>query len=260
MTVTPILSQLETRSEATSRLFTERRGATAPERRRIDEEIVRLNMKVAADATRRFRGRGIATEDLEQVAYVGLVKAVRGFDPERGHDFLSFAIPTIRGEVRRHFRDLGWSVRPPRSIQETQSKMIACESELFQKLGRAPRPSEIAEHLGIEHDAVVEALGANGCFAPVSLDAPSSEDDDALTARLGGEDHGFDVAEARAMLAPVLHDLTERERTIVELRFFQGLTQAEIGKQIGVTQMQVSRLLSRLMERMRAQLTATRAA
>jgi RNA polymerase sigma-B factor len=242
--------------EATARLFDERRTARPALRHRLDDELIRLNMRLAADASRRFRNRGIAEEDLEQVAYVGLVKAVKGFDPERGHDFLSFAIPTIRGEVRRHFRDLGWTVRPPRSIQETQSKILAIEGELIQALGRSPRPSEIAEHLGVDVDVVIEALGASGCFSPVSLDATTDEEDDPLTGRLGDDDHGFDVAEARAMLGPVLASLTPRERTIVELRFGRGCTQAEIGEVIGVTQMQVSRLLTKLMERMRTELAA----
>ena len=260
MSAAPAAVQNETRSETTARLFAERRDADAGARAEIEEALIRLNMKVAVDATRRFRSRGIATDDLEQVAYVGLVKAVRGFDPDRGFDFLSFAIPTIRGEVRRHFRDLGWMVRPPRSIQETQSKIIGCESELFQIHGRAPRPSEIAAHLGLELDAVVEALGATGCFSPVSLDAPVGADDESLTQRLGGLDHDFDVAEARAVLAPLLARLTPRERKIVEMRFFRGATQSEIGREIGVTQMQVSRLLTRLMARMREQLELPHAA
>jgi len=260
MDAVPTAVPQETRSETTARLFAERRTADAADRARLDEALIHLNMKVASDATRRFRGRGIASDDLEQVAFLGLVKAVRGFDPDRGHDFLSFAIPTIRGEVRRHFRDLGWMVRPPRSIQETQSKIIGCESELFQQYGRAPRPSEIAEHLGVEVDAVVEALGASGCFTPVSLDAEPGADQEALTQRLGGLDHGFDVAEARAVLAPLMARLTPREQKIVELRFFRGCTQAEIGQQIGVTQMQVSRLLTRLMTRMREQLAVAQAA
>lgn len=252
--IAPVSAPHESRTDATARLFAERAAVAAgdeAERRRIDEELVRLNMRVAADATRRFRGRGIATEDLEQVAYVGLVKAVKGFDPDRGFDFLSFAIPTIRGEVRRHFRDLGWMVRPPRSIQETQAKIIGCEGDLYQELGRAPRPSEIAAHLGLEVEAVVESLGAGGCFAPISLDLPTGDGDETLTQRLGGADDGFDVAEARAMLAPLLARLSERERTIVQMRFFHGCTQAEIGAEIGVTQMQVSRLLTRLMARLR---------
>jgi RNA polymerase sigma-B factor len=260
MEIAPVVRPQETRTETTARLFAERRDADPASRPGIEEELIRLNMRVAADATRRFRGRGIATEDLEQVAYVGLVKAVQGFDPDRGYDFLSFAIPTIRGEVRRHFRDLGWSVRPPRSIQETQSKIIASEGELYQVHGRAPRPSEIAAHLGLEVEAVVEALGASGCFAPVSLDVTTSDDDAALTQRLGSLDAGFDAAEARAILAPLLARLSERERTIVEMRFFRGCTQAEIGREIGVTQMQVSRLLARLMTRMREQLRVPHAA
>jgi RNA polymerase sigma-B factor len=244
------------RSDETVRLFTLRNAAgSAEERAEIEDQLIRLNMAVAVDATRRFRGRGIATEDLEQVAYVGLVKAVKGFDPDRGHDFLSFAIPTIRGEVRRHFRDLGWAVRPPRSIQEAQTKIIACEGELYQQLGRAPRPSEIAEHLDIDRELVVEALGASGCFAPASLDAPSHEgEEDPISRRLGYSDEGFDLAEARAVLAPVLAKLSRREQLIVEMRFFRGCTQAQIGEAIGVTQMQVSRLLTRLMARMREEL------
>jgi RNA polymerase sigma-B factor len=255
MTTAPQYDDLtETRSEATNRLFAERANADGSGRAAIEDEIIRLNMQVAVDASRRFRSRGIATEDLEQVAYVGLVKAVKGFDPERGHDFLSFAIPTIRGEVRRHFRDLGWSVRPPRSIQETQSKIIACEPELYQILGRAPRPSEIAAHLEIDLELVVDALGATGCFTPTSLDAPTGEDEDALGPKLGVTDPGFDLAEARVALQPLLARLSKRERTIVEMRFFRGCTQAEIGKEIGVTQMQVSRLLSRLLARLRQEL------
>ena len=246
------MSAASPRTEATARLFAQRADAAPEERATYEEEIVRLNMQVALDATRRFRGRGIDPDDLEQVAYLGLVKAVKGFDPDRGHDFLSFAIPTIRGEVRRHFRDLGWTVRPPRPIQEAQTKIIACEGELYQRLGRAPRPSEIAEHLHIDLDLVVEALGATGCFAPASLDAPLHEEDaETVGQRLGMTDPEFDRAEARAALQPILAKLSKRERIIVEMRFFRECTQAEIGKEIGVTQMQVSRLLTRLMARLR---------
>jgi RNA polymerase sigma-B factor len=239
------------RSEETTRLFAELADAPPSRRADLQEQIVRLNMKVAVDASRRFRARGIATEDLEQVAYLGLVKAVQGFDPDRGYDFLSFAIPTIRGEVRRHFRDLGWTVRPPRSIQETQSKIIASEPALYQELGRAPRPTDIAAHLDIDLETVVDALGASGCFAPASLDAPTHAEADALGPRIGFTDPGFDHAEMRAVLEPILARLSPRERLIVEMRFFRGCTQSEIGKEIGVTQMQVSRLLTRLLARLR---------
>jgi RNA polymerase sigma-B factor len=247
----------ETRSEATTRLFVEREDASEARRAMIEDELVRLNMPLARDLSRRFRGRGIADDDLEQVAYVGLVKAVKGFSPDRGHEFVSFAVPTIRGEIRRHFRDLGWTVRPPRSIQETQTKIAGCEGELYQQLGRAPRPSEIADHLGLELEQVIDALGATGCFAPASLDAPGhGEDDDTVGMRIGDMDPGFDLAEARATLAPLLARLSRREQLIVEMRFFRGCTQAEIGKEIGVSQMHVSRLLARLVARMREELMA----
>ncbi|MGB0102270.1 MAG: SigB/SigF/SigG family RNA polymerase sigma factor [Nocardioides sp.] len=246
----------QTRSEITACLFADRENASDTQRAGIDDELVRLNMPLARDLSRRFRNRGIADDDLEQVAYVGLVKAVKGFRADRGHEFVSFAVPTIRGEIRRHFRDLGWSVRPPRSIQETQQKIAGCEADLYQRLGRAPRPSEIAAHLELPLEQVVDALGAQGCFAPASLDAPGlGEDDETTGQRIGETDAGFEVAEARAMLAPLLSRLSRRERLIVEMRFFRGCTQAEIGREIGVSQMHVSRLLTRLVGRLREELT-----
>ena len=253
----------EERRDRTAALFLRRAETSDPdERQLISEELVQINIPVARDATRRFRDRGIPNEDIEQVAYLGLVKAVQGFDPGRGHDFLSFAIPTIRGEVRRYFRDHGWAVRPTRSVQEAQSKINGCEAELSQRLGRAPRPSEIAEHLGLDLDLVVEALGAVGCFTPVSLDAPSHSDEDASTvgSMLPGDDRDFEIAEARLLLGPALGRLTARERLIVELRFVEGLTQAEIGTRIGVTQMQVSRLLTKILKRLREDLVPAAAA
>ena len=245
----------EERSERTAELFARRETAPPSGRAAVEEEIVTVNMPMARSAVRRFRGRGIADEDIEQVAYLGLVKAVQGYQLDRGHDFLSYAVPTIRGEVRRYFRDRGWMVRPTRSIQETQGKILGCETELYQQLGRAPRPSEIAEHLGLEVEAVIEALGANGCFAPDSLDVPVRAGDVMTVGEtLSFVDGQFDDAEVRAMLAPLLARLSARERLIVELRFVRGYTQAEIGSEIGVSQMQVSRLLSRLLLRLRKQL------
>lgn len=259
---------IESRGESTSRLFAEREAIDpdSPDghitRGRIEDDLVVLNMPLARDLARRFRGRGIAEDDLEQVAYVGLVKAVHGFDPAQGNPFASYAVPTIRGEIRRHFRDLGWAVRPPRSIQETQQKISGCEAELYQELGRAPRPSEIAAHLGLELEQVIDALGASGCFAPSSLDTPigGEEGEESVGQRIGDSDPGFDLAEARATLAPLLAKLSRREQLIVEMRFFRGCTQAEIGAEIGVSQMQVSRLLARLVARMRQELTSTTAA
>jgi len=247
----------EERRDRTTELFLLRAESDDPtEQARLTEELVRINIPVARDATRRFRDRGISNDDIEQVSYLGLIKAVQGFDPARGHDFLSFAIPTIRGEVRRYFRDHGWAVRPTRSVQEAQSKINSCEAELSQRLGRGPRPSEIAEHLGLELELVIEALGAVGCFTPVSLDAPAHADDESSTvgSTLPGDDRDFEMAEARLLLGPALETLSERERLIVELRFVEGLTQSEIGARIGVTQMQVSRLLTKILKRLREQL------
>jgi RNA polymerase sigma-B factor len=185
------------------------------------------------------------------------VKAARGFDPERATDFLSYAVPTIRGEVRRYFRDHGWTVRPPRSVQQAQSRITAVESDLCQELGRAPRPSEIAERLGLDLDLVVEALAANGCFSPTSLDAVPVESEGAIGDRLGDDDASFDSAEARVALKPILAHLDRRERIMLEMRFFKGATQSEIGEVLGITQMQVSRLLSALLARLRDELGDT---
>ncbi|WP_395656152.1 SigB/SigF/SigG family RNA polymerase sigma factor [Nocardioides sp.] len=245
---------MEDRREATRQLFEQVRGSVNGTRRALEGRIVELNMTVAADCARRYRGRGIATDDLDQVAYLGLVKAVQAFDPERGHDFLSFAVPTIRGELRRHFRDHGWALRPPRSIQELQTRILSAEGELAQQLGRSPRPSDLARHLDVDLEQVLDALAANGCFSPASLDAPTPEGEDPIGDRLGEEDTAFVDADARVTLAAVMRGLTPRERRILELRFFGGYTQAEIGADIGVTQMQVSRLLNRILARLRERL------
>lgn len=242
------------RAEATEQLLDLCRTADEGTRQEIEDRIVEVNMQVALDVARRYRSRGVPLEDLEQVACLGLVKAARGFDPERATDFLSYAVPTIRGEVRRYFRDHGWVVRPPRPVQQAQSRITAVESDLCQELGRAPRPSEIAERLGVDLDLVVEALAANGCFAPTSLDASPAESEGSIGDRLGDEDAAFDSAEARVALRPLLAHLDRRERLMLEMRFFQGATQAEIGEVLGITQMQVSRLLSALLARLRDKL------
>lgn len=212
-------------------------------------------MAVARDVAKRYHGRGIPTDDLEQVAHLGLVKAVRAFDPDKATDLLSFAVPTIRGELRRHFRDHGWAIRPPRSIQELQSRVTAAEGRLYQSLGRRPRTSELADDLGVDVESVLQAQAANGCFVPTSLDDTGPDSDGTPIAdRLGLEEVGFDTAEARVMLGRLICNLSGRERRILELRFWRGCTQAEIGAAIGVTQMQVSRLLNSLLARLRANL------
>lgn len=237
--------------------------AEAPDaatRAALQDELITVNMTVATDVAKRYHDRGIASADLDQVAYLGLTKAARGYDPAKGSDFLSFAVPTIRGEIRRHFRDAGWAVRPPRRIQELQPRITAAEAALFQKLGRSPRPSELAEHLEVDLEEVLEALSANGCFAPTSLDAPAVGVEVRPIDLLGEDDDGFVGAEARAALRPLLRGLSDRERRILELRFCQGMTQREIGEVVGVTQMQISRVLAQVLARLRERLLAEPAA
>jgi RNA polymerase sigma-B factor len=216
------------------------------------DELVEVHMGVAESIAARYRHRGLAEEDLQQVAYLALVRVAKTFDPTSGHDFMSYAVPSIRGEVRRHFRDHGWMVRPPRRVQETQGRIRTVESSLATRLGRPPTPTELADELGESLPEVEEAMAANGCFTPASLDlvvgvgATSTLGD-----QLGQDETGMGAAEARVVLGPVVRRLNERERLILELRFFHQCTQQEIADEIGVTQMQVSRLLSGLMARMR---------
>lgn len=213
---------------------------------------VSINMPMARGLARRYRSQGIALDDLYQVAYLGLVESTERFDPDRGHGFTEFAVPTIRGELRKHFRDAGWTVRPPRRLQELQAAIRLSEQDLNQQLGRPPRPLEVADQLGENVRDVIEALAIDGCFQPSSLDAPTGSAHDAppLTETLGGEDD-YESADARVMLAPAIRSLKERDRRIMELRYFRGLTQQEIGERIGVTQMQVSRLIARILRDLR---------
>lgn len=240
----------------TARLLSRARASQGEVRGRYEDEVIALNMNVASDVARRYHGRGIPDEDVDQVAYLGLVKAVRGFDPTLGEDFLSYAVPTLRGEIRRYFRDSGWAVRPPRSVQEVQARVTAAEGELTQRLGRAPRPEEVAEHLDVPVRLVLDSLAATGCFAPVSLDAPRAEGHDDPTESMGDLDPAFASAEARLALEPLMEELSERERRIIELRFFEHRTQAQIGQEVGVTQEQVSRLITAILARLRRSLAA----
>lgn len=246
------------RAERTAELLV-RASATQDEAERTDllDEVVVLNMGVADAVAARYRSRGIPQDDLQQVAYLALTKAARRYDPESaGSDFLSYAVPTMRGEVRRYFRDQGWVIRPTRRIQELQAAVYGASEELAATLGRSPRPSELAEHLGEPVEDVQEALATDGCFQPASLDRPVTTESGATTlgALMGEEEIGWDAVEARVALRPVVRNLDERDRRILQLRFFDGCTQSEIARDIGVTQMQVSRLLSRIMRDIRSDL------
>ncbi len=249
------------RAEQTEALLRRSADASAPERQWLLEEVVRLNIGVAHAVAARYRSRGIDQDDLEQVAGLALVKAAHGFDPTAGHPFLSYCVPTIRGEIKRYFRDHGWMVRPPRRIQELQARISAAEAELTYALGRSPRPSELAVHLDESLEDVTEALSSDGCFTPASLDRPLGDNGSvSLGDALGGEDTSHSAAEARVLLAPAVRRLGDRDRRILMLRFFRGCTQQEIAEDIGVTQMQVSRLLSRILADLRESLHGTPAA
>ena len=211
-------------------------------------------MPVARSIATGYRSRGLPLEDLEQVAYLALTKAARRFDASAGHAFESFCVPTIRGEVRRYFRDHGWMVRPPRRIQELQARVFRAQSELSSKLGRPPAAREIAEHLQEEIDEVLEAMDGRGCFTPASLDRPVGDGETTLGDLLGSDQTVHRSVEARVVLAPLVKRLGERDRRILQMRFFEGLTQREIAESIGVTQMQVSRLLTRIFRDLRDQL------
>jgi len=225
------------------------------ERKRLQDEVVVLHMGLARAIASRYRGRGIADEDLTQAAAMALLKAARNFDADRGVEFLSYAVVTMKGEVKRQFRDFGWMVRPPRPIQKLQADVSRADSELTHRLGRSPKVGEVAEHLGVAEDDVVEALSADGCFTPTSLDSPVGADGSAVLGELiPGEDSGLSDAEARVMLAPAVRALPEREREVLYLRFFRQQTQAQIAEEIGVTQMQVSRILARVLAQLRGQL------
>lgn len=242
----------DVRAVQTAQLFDRLRSATGVDAQRVIEEIIVLNMGVAESVAARFRGRGESLEDLTQVAYLGLTKAVHRFDPDRGNDFLAFAVPTIAGEVKRHFRDAAWTVRPTRRIQELRARIAKISAELAQELRRPPKPSDVAVRLEVDLEQVLEALTSEGCFTPSSLDERGpSEDGYSLAERLGIPDDEFDRAEAVALMAPACRALRPRDRRILYLRFFRGWTQSEIAADLGVTQMQVSRLLSRILASLR---------
>ena len=234
-----------------------RRQADAHE---LTRQLIETNAAVARSMASRYRNRGIDLDDLEQVALLGLTKAAQRFDPAAGHDFLSFAVPTIRGELRRHFRDSGWMVRPPRRVQDLQTRIAGAQEELEPRLGRSPRPSELAAHLDEDPSDVVEALAADGCFTPTSLDAPVADGSSSIGDLLGGEDRALAQTEAKVMLDPLMRGLTARDRRILQLRFYQEQTQQEIADSIGLTQAQVSRVLTRILADMRVGLVDRHAA
>jgi len=220
--------------------------------RTLRNEIIEEHLPLAHYVARRFARRGEPLEDLRQVALVGLLKAVERFDPDRGVAFSSFAMPTILGELRRHFRDRGWTVRVPRRIQELVLAIDTAVADLTQELQRVPTPAEIAHRVGSDEEAVLECSEFGTLYRPGSIDAPMGSEPGAKSAEaaLGVEDRDILAVEDRAAVAELLALLPERERTIVSLRFLEGLTQSEIAARVGLSQMHVSRLLTRSLEQL----------
>ena len=244
------------RARLTEQLLLEAHAEQDPDRRReLLDEVVLVNRGVARAVAARYRQRGVASEDLEQAAFEGLIKAVRKFDPSMGKDLLTYAVPTVRGEIQRYFRDQSWMVRPPRRVQEMQWRVNQTIDRLSQDLGRDPTPAELKQELGASDEDYRDALAAFGCFQPPSLDQPVMDSGLTLGDALADDNNsGHAAAEARTALAPAVRKLSERDRRIVYLRFFEGRTQQEIGQDLGVTQMQVSRLLARIIRDLRDQI------
>jgi RNA polymerase sigma-B factor len=226
--------------------------------RRLRDELVEEHAPLAHFLAGRFANRGEQRDDLVQVALVGLFKAVERFDPDRGLQFSTFATPTILGELKRHFRDRGWAVRVPRRVQELHLQLGRIVSTLGQEHGRSPTPAEVAERAGVSEEAVLEAMEAGSLYRLVSLDGSATPDDEGgeLAGCLGDDDPEFERIEHRSELDELLEALPARERRIVELRFFESMTQSEIAERVGVSQMHVSRLLTRSLERLRLEATA----
>lgn len=226
------------------------------ERSMLRDELVTGYLALAHNIGRRFSNRGQPVEDLVQVATVGLINAVDRFEPGRGPDFMSFAIPTIMGEVRRYFRDHSWAVRVPRRLKELHLSLTAATAELFQQLGRSPSPSELAAHLGISRDEVFEGLEAANAYSSLSIEAPQGGDGESNTVadQLGDEDPELEKIEFHEALAPLIKRLAPRERQILTLRFYGNLTQTQIAAKVGLSQMHVSRLLSRTLKQLRQDL------
>jgi len=252
-------AQSDARDLRAAELLEMARSASESERRSIHQRVVLDYLEVAEAVARRYRSHGQDWDDVRQVAFVGLTKAVMRFEPSRGVGLVSFAVPTVAGEIKRHLRDRTWTVRPPRRLQELHLRLDVANAELAQALGRTPTVAELAAHLGEPRAMVAEALDCRQSMRPASLDAERGEDGPGgdtttLADSLGVEDDGYARAELLTTLRRACRTLTPRERRILYLRFTEERTQEEIAREIGVTQMQVSRLLTKILATLRARI------
>ncbi len=228
-------------------------GLPQRERQRVLDDVVVHQLGLARSIAMRYRDRGEPIEDLVQVANMALVMAAQRYRPDHGVSFAAFAVPTITGELRRYFRDRGWDVRPPRRIQELRGHVQSATQDLVHELGRTPTTGEVAERLGVDEREVRETLTATEGYHSLSLDAPAPDGTATLADVVGGPDGGLEQVADLEAIRPLLARLGQRDRHILALRFFRGCTQQEIADDIGVTQMQVSRLLTQALARLRAE-------
>ncbi|WP_333766789.1 RNA polymerase sigma factor SigF [Streptomyces sp. IBSBF 2435] len=227
----------------------------SPERAELRNQLVRMHLPLVEHLARRFRNRGEPLDDLTQVATIGLIKSVDRFDVDRGVEFSTYATPTVVGEIKRHFRDKGWAVRVPRRLQELRLALTTATGELSQRHGRAPTVHELAEHLKISEEEVLEGLESANAYSTLSLDVPDTDDESpAVADTLGSEDEALEGVEYRESLKPLLEQLPPREKTILLLRFFGNMTQSQIAQEVGISQMHVSRLLARTLAQLRDKL------
>ncbi|MGZ5390737.1 MAG: SigB/SigF/SigG family RNA polymerase sigma factor [Mycobacterium sp.] len=227
------------------------------EYRRQRDAIIQRCLPVANHIARRFSNRGEPLEDLVQVARMGLVHAVNRFDAENGADFLSFAVPTMMGEVRRYFRDHGWAIKVPRRLKDLGLQLKRARDQLSQELGRAPTASEIANYLGIDHEEVVQALIASSAYSTLSSDVPAATADDHGRRSVADSFGDLDAALEKVLdvetVRPLIAAMPERQQVVLLLRFFENMTQSQIAERLGISQMHVSRLLSRSLNSLREQ-------
>ena len=224
------------------------------ERDRIREQLVRGYESLVHYLARRFQNRGEPLEDIVQVGFLGLIKAIDRFDPDLGNEFTTFATPTILGEIRRYFRDKGWAIRFPRRLQELHQQVLRTNEALKNELGRQPTVPEVAERLGVQPDDVLEAMEMSSALTPLSIDATVGSGEDGgrqLGESVGGEDPNLDRVEMRQVLERAMQHLNERERRIMIMRFFEEMSQAEVAKRLGISQMHVSRLQRAALEQLR---------
>jgi RNA polymerase sigma-B factor len=252
-------SGIEATRRRSAELFAQLRddSATEPDRELARDALVHLHLPLVEHCARRFRNRGEPFEDLVQVGTIGLIKAIDRFDLDRGVEFSTYATPTIIGEVKRYFRDKGWAIRVPRRLQELRMQIGAAGAELTQSLGRSPTPRELAERIGCSVEDLLEGIESSNAYSTLSLDAGDNDEDGGAGSMLdaiGVDDENIEHVEIRESIKPLLDRLDAREKRILLLRFFKNMTQSQIAEEIGVSQMHVSRLLSRTLDQLRTSL------